>query len=1182
MRRALNQSRTWMRKTALAVAVSQAALAMAPAFAETATDIERRISQRAMVQQALYQLVAEGGDVDGDGTIEAPAMKSSTQGPSDGGVIPDSSGAPKTDGYDGVLGYCVWDAGSLKSSAGRIPGGEGAGAIAVAVISYGLDNAFQTTCAQLAAGLGAQGDDFAFWMTSNQLSANNSTNVSLYWGAPVETMAILEGISGSSLHDGEVRLVKSTNQLFRWSTVTSAWSIIGDGASASNWKDLYENAVLGSYNKNKVAIGQTSFGPDMLTVNGKTFGALGLRGDTRMVGTSIYDSTGANVKAFLGVDNDTSKLVLSAETGSLSVQLGGNERMLVSADGALSLNGATVFDAQRNLTANAGTFTASVNAAGYQVGGMSVLDAGRNLVNIESLTAVGSASVGSLRVAGEEVISNARLAKLTGLQVTGGASVSGALMASGGVITSGVVSSGPVIAPASGASAPAFTFPDDTQTGVFSSGKGLVGLTVNGSPVLRASGFGLALPAGLVVSGGDFVLASSKASGTLANRPTAGVAYRLYVSTDTDEIFFDTGSAWKRVSATEVSKLNDFALSGLASGQTLVYNAVTGKWSNATIGAGAGLAVLGGPGSMTIGLTNVGTAGTYGSATQTPVFTTDAQGRVVAVSNVTVTPAWTSVTGKPTTIAGYGITALDLNAYAPTLTGTGATGTWGINVTGSATKLATARTLSVTGDATWSTTFDGSANATGVMTLANSGVTAGTYGSATSSPVYTVDSKGRITASANITITPAWTSVTGKPTTLAGYGITALDVNGYAPTLTGTGATGTWGINITGSATKLATARTLSVTGDATWSTTFDGSANATGVLTLANSGVTAGTYNNSATALTPFTVDAKGRVTATGAAVTITPAWTSVTGKPTTVAGYGITDEGIVNYAVNMDQNVRRTDAPTFAGLALTGNATGQAFRAAPGAPNLGSSSTVGFAFGADGATGLFSTVNGMVSLYANNVELLRGGFTGRSSSLNALVDVVAPNFFGSLQGNARSASALLAPRMISATGDATWSVTFDGAGDVTGVVTLADTGVAAGTYGSATTSPVYTVDGKGRIVSAANVTITPAWGSITGRPTTVAGYGITDSGIVNYAVNMNQNVRTTDTVTFGGITSSGLLNANGGMAVNGATVVSASGYLKPSLSVTSNQDCSSQAGPGAMAKGAAGELYICTAYTY
>lgn len=61
--------------------------------------------------------------------------------------------------------------------------------------------------------------------------------------------------------------------------------------------------------------------------------------------------------------------------------------------------------------------------------------------------------------------------------------------------------------------------------------------------------------------------------------------------------------------------------------------------------------------------------------------------------------------------------------------------------------------------------------------------------------------------------------------------------------------------------------------------------------VTLANSGVTAGTYNSGATQHVPFTVDAKGRITSVGSAVTITPAWSSITSTPTTISGYGITD---------------------------------------------------------------------------------------------------------------------------------------------------------------------------------------------------------------------------------------------------------------------------------------------------
>lgn len=92
-------------------------------------------------------------------------------------------------------------------------------------------------------------------------------------------------------------------------------------------------------------------------------------------------------------------------------------------------------------------------------------------------------------------------------------------------------------------------------------------------------------------------------------------------------------------------------------------------------------------------------------------------------------------------------------------------------------------------------------------------------------------------------------------------------------------------------AAALATPRSITITGDLSWTVNFDGSANVSAAGTLANSGVSAGTYNNVATQVRPFTVDAKGRITGIGTAVTITPAWSSITSKPTTVAGFGITD---------------------------------------------------------------------------------------------------------------------------------------------------------------------------------------------------------------------------------------------------------------------------------------------------
>ena len=90
--------------------------------------------------------------------------------------------------------------------------------------------------------------------------------------------------------------------------------------------------------------------------------------------------------------------------------------------------------------------------------------------------------------------------------------------------------------------------------------------------------------------------------------------------------------------------------------------------------------------------------------------------------------------------------SVNYNDVANSLTIAGTTTTISGN-SGTATALQNARNFSATGDATApAVSFDGTANVALNLTLANSGVSAGSFGSGSAIPVITVDSKGRITS----------------------------------------------------------------------------------------------------------------------------------------------------------------------------------------------------------------------------------------------------------------------------------------------------------------------------------------------------------------------------------------------------------------------------------------------------
>jgi hypothetical protein len=110
---------------------------------------------------------------------------------------------------------------------------------------------------------------------------------------------------------------------------------------------------------------------------------------------------------------------------------------------------------------------------------------------------------------------------------------------------------------------------------------------------------------------------------------------------------------------------------------------------------------------------------------------------------------------------------------------------------GEALKLTNARTISTTGDATYSVSFDGSANVSSAITLATVNSNVGAFGGAGSIPVVTVNAKGQITAVSTNSIGNeliAIQSLSDTPGFLkkTGDGTYSIDINSYLSLAGGT------------------------------------------------------------------------------------------------------------------------------------------------------------------------------------------------------------------------------------------------------------------------------------------------------------------------------------------------------------------------------------------------------------